>query len=195
MIETVLKVLKDQLNQYFKIKTGQDDEHVRFLDGSQNDPISFRNKAVTPFLINVSEDRIFRKPDQYVGVTRNGIRTRINPEIRIDLLVLFVSKFDDYHQSLKFLSYVIKCFQVNRVFTQKNAPDLFLDDIEKLVLELVTLPLEEQNQVWHSLNTSYLPSVLYRVRVLSFLDDESIALADTDTSQIQLHIHDGGAQE
>ncbi len=194
MIQTVLSVLKDQLNEYFKIKTGHDDEHVKFLDSTQNDPISFANNAVTPFLINVSEDRVFRKPDQYVGVVRDGIRTRINPEIRIDLQILFVSKFGDYHQSLKFLSYVIKCFQVNRVYTPLNSPELSGDNIEKLILELVTLPLEEQNQVWHSLNTSYLPSVMYRARVLNYLDEESLAMANTNASQMQLKLQRMGGK-
>lgn len=191
MIHTVLNVLKEQLNEYFKIKTALDGDLVKFIDSNNNDPISFTNNAVTPFLINVSEDRTFRKPDQFSGVTENGIRTQFNPEIRIELLVLFVSKFGDYNQALNFLSYVIKCFQVNRVFTQKNTPELAGENIEKLVLELVTLPLEEQNQVWHSLNTSYLPSVLYKIRVLSFIDDESIEYAGSRAKGIEFQINGG----
>lgn len=189
MIHTVLSVLKEQLNEYFKIKIALDEEYVKFIDSSNNDPISFTDNAVTPFLINVSEDRTFRKPDQYQGVSKNGIRTQINPEIRIELLVLFVSKFNDYSQALNCLSNVIKCFQANRIFNQKNSPELSGENIDKLVLELVTLPLEEQNQVWHSLNTSYLPSVMYRVRVLSFLDDETIEYAGERTLGINCVIN------
>lgn len=188
MIHTVLSVLKDQLNEYFKIKAAVDGDLVKFIDSGNNDPISFTNNAVTPFLINVSEDRVFRKPDQYLGVTQNGIRTQFNPEIRIELLVLFVSKFSDYNQALNFLSYVIKCFQTRRVFNQKNSPALAGENIEKLVLELVNLPLEQQNQVWHALNTSYLPSVLYKIRVLTFIDDESVELLGAETSGINLNI-------
>jgi hypothetical protein len=89
---------------------------------------------------------------------------------------------------------VIKCFQVNRIFNQKNSPELAGENIEKLILELVTLPLEEQNQVWHSLNASYLPSVLYRVRVVSFIDDESIQLVGDPLSGIQLKINERGGE-
>lgn len=186
MIHTVLNVLREKLNEYFKIKTSVDGDLVKFIESNNSDPISFTNNAVTPFLINVSEDRTFRKPDPFQGVTQNGIRTQINPEIRVELLVLFVSKFSDYSQALNFLSYVIKFFQVNRVFNQMNSPELSEEAIDKLVLELVTLPLEEQNQVWHSLNTSYLPSVLYRIRVLSFIDQESIEFASERTTEIEL---------
>jgi len=188
MIHTVLNVLKEKLNEYFKIKAAVNGDLVKFIDSNNNDPISFTNNAVTPFLINVSEDRVLRKPDQYSGTIRNGIRTGFNPEIRIELLVLFVSKFGDYSQALNFLSYVIKCFQVNRVFNQQNTPELAGEQIDKLVLELVTLPLEEQNQVWHSLNTSYLPSVLYRIRLLSYIDDESLEPAQDGSTEIQLNI-------
>jgi len=195
MIHTVLNVLKEKLNEYFRIKTALDEDLVKYIESSANDPISFTNNAVTPFLINVSEDRTLRKPDQYIGVTQNGIRTQVNPEVRIELLVLFVSKFSDYSQALNFLSYVIKCFQVNRIYTPQNSPDLSTDKIEKMVMELVTLPLEEQNQVWHSLNTSYLPSVLYKVRLISYLDEESIELGGAATTGIQRDIQQGRTQQ
>lgn len=188
MIHTTLGVLKDKLNEYFKIKTGVDNDLIKFIDSSNNDPVSFTNNVITPFLINISEDRKFRNADQYAGVIKNGIHTQLNPEIRVELLILFVSKFSDYDQALKFLSYVIKFFQSNRVFTPSNTPELADEDIEKLVIELISLPLEEQNQVWHSLNTSYLPSVLYRVRLLSFTDDESIAFASGAVEDLKLTI-------
>lgn len=188
MIHTVLGVLKSRLNEYFTIKTGLDGDIVKFIDSGNNDPISFTNNAVTPFLINISEDRVFREPNQYAGITRNGIRTQLCPEVRIELLVLFISKFSDYSQALNFISYVIKYFQANKVFDQHNAPDLANDGIEKLVLELVSLPLEEQNQVWHSLNTSYLPSVLYKIRVLTYLDEENIEFVGEPINTIDIKV-------
>ncbi|SNR16935.1 DUF4255 domain-containing protein [Tenacibaculum jejuense] len=186
MIHTALNILKDKLNEYFRIKTGFDNDYIKFIDSSNNDPVSFTNNVITPFLINISEDRKFRNADPYRGVVNNGIKTQHNPEIRVELLILFVSKFRDYNEALKLLSYVIKFFQANRVFTPQNSPELFEEDIEKLVVELITLPLEEQNQVWHSLNTSYLPSVLYKVRLLSFADEESIAFADSELAEIDI---------
>lgn len=188
MINIALNVLREKLNEYFRIKAGVDSDLVKFIDSNNNDPVSFTNNAVTPFLINVSEDRKFRKPDQYSGVVQDGIRTQMNPEIRIELLVLFVSKFGDYDQALNFLSYVIKFFQTNRVFTPNNSPSLSEENIEKLIIELISIPLEEQNQVWHSLNTSYLPSVLYRIRLLSFIDEESVEFVGAGASDISFNM-------
>ncbi|NHN24064.1 DUF4255 domain-containing protein [Flavobacterium jejuense] len=188
MIHTTLGILKDKLNEYFGLKTDVDHNLINFIESNNNDPVTFATDSVTPFLINISEDRKFRNPDLYSGMVQDGIRTQINPEIRIELLVLFVSKFNDYSQALKFLSYVIKFFQANRVFTQNNTPELLDENIEKLTIELVTLPLEEQNQVWHSLNTSYLPSVLYRVRLLSFIDDITIKVTGSSINDLQMNI-------
>ncbi len=188
MIHTTLNVLKGKLNEYFRITTNTDTDLVKFIDSNSNDPVSFTNNAITPFLINISEDRKFRNPDQFSGVVKDGIRTQMNPEIRIELLVLFVSKFGDYNQALNFLSYVIKFFQVNRIFTPKNTPELSDEKIEKLIIELISIPLEEQNQVWHSLNTSYLPSVLYRIRLLQFIDEHSIEYIGKSTSDIDFTI-------
>jgi len=190
MIHTVLSVLKSRLNEYFTIKTGQDGDIVKFIDSGNNDPISFTNNAVTPFLINISEDRIFREANQFAGVARNGIRTQLYPEVRIELLVLFISKFSDYNQALKFISFVIKYFQANRMFDQANTPELAGEGIEKLVLELVSLPLEEQNQVWHSLNTSYLPSVLYKIRVLTYLDEENIEFVGEPITAVDIKVNE-----
>lgn len=188
MIHTTLGILKDKLNEYFGLKTDVDRNLINFIESNNNDPVTFATDSVTPFLINISEDRKFRNPDLYSGMVQDGIRTQINPEIRIELLVLFVSKFNDYSQALKFLSYVIKFFQANRVFTPNNTPELLDENIEKLTIELVTLPLEEQNQVWHSLNTSYLPSVLYRVRLLSFIDDINCKTIADKISDVQINI-------
>lgn len=188
MIQVALSVLKEKLNEYFRMAGSLDDGIVQFIDSNSNDPVSFTNDKVTPFLINVSEDRKFRNADQFSGVVRDGIRTQMNPEIRIELLVLFVSKFGDYNQALKFLSNVIKFFQANRIFTPKNSPALSDEKIEKLIVELISLPLEEQNQVWHSLSTSYLPSVLYRIRLLSFIDEQSVEYVGESASDININI-------
>lgn len=184
MIHTTIQVLKEKLDNYLRMKAKSERAMVNYITSEGTDKGVFPENTVTPFLINVSEDRKFRNADQYKGVTSNNIKTGFNPEIRIELLILFVSNFKDYDQALRSLSYTIKFFQANRIFTPENSPLLFEENIEKLIMELVSIPLEEQNQVWHSLNTSYLPSVLYRVRLLSYIDDESIEFVGKQTEEV-----------
>ena len=181
MINEVLVLLKDKLNSYLKLKANVPEDKVTFLDGSKMDPISFPLDHVVPLLINVEEERILRPADRFEGIVRNGIKTQINPTINLNLSVLFVSKFSDYEQSLKFLSLVVKFFQHNPVFDQTNTPGLN-PAIEKLRSELVTLSNTEKNTLWSSLRTTYMPSVLYRIGLLAFADDETLEIVGETTA-------------
>jgi hypothetical protein len=42
--------------------------------------------------------------------------------------------------------------------------------IEKIIFKLHHLTFEQQNNLWASLGTKYLPNVVFQVRVLSFFD-------------------------
>lgn len=176
MISEVLVLLKDQLNAYLKL--GQDptadtlEDQVVFIDGQHPDPFTFKVGAVTVLMINIEEENSLRAPNQYAQVLPNGTNQKVNPEIRLNLYVLFVARFTQYDESLRFLSQIIKFFQKNRVIDHQKAPGLS-EDIDQLIVELVTLPFSEQNEVWNALRVAYHPSVLYKVKMLVFQDEEA----------------------
>jgi len=172
MIDEVLLILRDKLNDYVKLKTGNPEDKVALPDGSKLDPSQFLVNSITPMLINVEEEKNLREADRFAGVIKNGVRTEFNPNISVNLLVLFVARFTDYQQSMKSLSLIIKFFQRNRIINRENTPTLS-DDIERLTIELQALPLTEQNELWRSLNSTYQPSLLYKVSMLVFKDTES----------------------
>jgi len=176
MIDEIIVLLKDKLNGYFKLKTTVSEDVVNFIDGSKFDPVSFPVNNVSPLLINIEEDKTLRQADRFEGKMRNGIKTQVNPTLCINLLVLFVCNFSEYRQSLKFLSLIMKFFQRNQVVDHYNTPELD-QEVDKLKIELVTLPLSQQNEIWNSLRTSYVPSVLYKISMLVFHDEESIEVA------------------
>ena len=170
MINDVLNFVKEQLNIYFKLQTDVLEDKVSFIDGSQTDPISFPLEMITPILINIEEDRVMRRADLYSTVNDNGEKVRSQRDIRMNLMVLFVARFTNYEQSMRYLSYVIKYFQTNNVFDHQNAPDLS-EDILKLIMELTTMPLQQQNEIWNALRTTYMPSILYKVKMVVFKDE------------------------
>ena len=69
---------------------------------------------------------------------------------------------------------VLQFFQSYRVFDQDSAPGLS-DKIEKLTVELLTLPFSEQNHLWGVLRAAYHPSLLYKLRMVVFSDEHGIA--------------------
>jgi len=175
MINDVLAKIKDKLNDYFKVLTASDTNRVTFLDGTKMDPLSFPPDSVIPVLINIEEEKIVRQANRYEGVVKNGIKTELNPSIGISMIVLFVSNFSDYEQSLQFLSLIISYFQKFPVLDHYNTPSLS-DSVDKVIIELVTLPIAQRNELWNSLRTTYLPSVVYKIGVLVYRDWTSITI-------------------
>ncbi|MCP4993479.1 MAG: DUF4255 domain-containing protein [Gammaproteobacteria bacterium] len=173
MIGEVLLFLKNHLNEHLSAQANwvpgeSHQEKVLFVDGEKMDPISFKLEAVSVLLINIEEETALRPADPYVSVSPQG-NAKVHPEIRMNLYVLFVARFKQYEKGLNSLSQVIQHFQNHRIFDHQSAPELS-DSIEKLTLELITLPLSEQNELWNSLRTTYHPSVLYKVRMIVFRD-------------------------
>ena len=175
MISEALIFLKDHLNERLHAQAGaiaddSGEDRVVFLDGEKMDPVSFKLGAVTTLLVNREEERTLRAPDPYVRIAPDGARQRVQPEIRLNLYVLFVARFKLYEQGLSYLSRIIAHFQAHRVLDHQSAPALS-PRIEKLIMEMTTLSLAEQNEVWNALRTTYLPSVLYKVKLVAFHDD------------------------
>jgi hypothetical protein len=177
MIDDAIIFLRNELNRSLRrlSGTGASEDKVEFVSGDQMDPISFKSEAVSVLLINVEEENTLRGPDLYAGVDANGVRQKVRPEIRLNLLLLFVAEFKEYAHSLSYLSAVIRYFQIDGVFNRQNAPELS-ERIDKLTVELVTLPFSEQSLIWGVLRTTYRPSVLYRVKTIVFKDKGGLPL-------------------
>lgn len=129
-------------------------------------------------LINIEEDRV-NKDQQTAFRTPQGEIEHYNPEIKLNLYILISANFASgdpsgnanatgiYAEGLKQLSYVISFFQGKSVFTTDNSPMLDLS-IKKLIVELYSSSFEQQYNFWNVVGAKYLPSVLYRVRMLTY---------------------------
>jgi hypothetical protein len=192
MISEALVFLKDHLNAHLSAQSGQvpgdsDEAKVVFVDGERMDPITFKLGAVTILLINIEEERTLRSAEPYTRVAEDGAHHRVQPDIRMNLFVLFVARFKRYEQGLGYLSSIIQHFQRHRVLTPHNAPALAgkLGAVDKLIMELTTLRFAEQNEVWNALRTTYHPSVLYRVKMIAFRDAAATRLPAIEEGSVE----------
>lgn len=190
MIHEVFGLLKDQLNAYLQIRSGVSsgapvDNKVDFIESTEG--TVFPANKISMLLVNIQEETTLRPPDLYAAISADGTRRKVQPEIRLDLYVLFVAGFtkSTYQEGLKNLSLVIQYFQNHRVLDHHNTPGLH-ESIEQLILELVTLPLSQQNEVWNALRTAYHPSVMYRVKMVVFRDDEATTAPEIREQRITL---------
>lgn len=181
MIADVLLLLKNRLNTYFLSLSGTEadvgEDKVIFIDGEQKpDSINFKLGAVSLLLFNVERDITNRQADQYTRITDDGTARKVNPEINLNLYILFVAKFKDYEQSLHYLSHILRYFQVNHYLDRQNVPELS-KSIDHLVLELNTLTTAQQNELWGILRSSYLPSLVYKVKAVTFADEGNVPIS------------------
>jgi len=190
MIKATLVFLKNRLNTHFEALSGDAssevwEDKVVFLDGEKMDPVVFKLGAVSALLMNLEEEKILRNADPFRTRSSTGTPLEIQPEIRLNLYILFVARFKLYEQGLDALSKIIQYFQHHRVLNHENAPGLD-SRIERLILELKTLPFSEQNEIWSALRTTYHPSVLYKVRMMVFRDETPKEAKEIKTTLVEI---------
>lgn len=165
MIYETLACLAEEMNVFFrsKLKITEDKVIVSAIvnqDGSV--AIPGENKvAIT--LVNMTKD-IGVKRDSSISTTVIGNSAR---PICLQLSILLSCYFtaNNYAEALRFLSFVISFLQTKNVFDHSNTPRLD-DAIEKLVFEMESYEAERLSNVWATLGAKYMPSVLYRARMV-----------------------------
>jgi hypothetical protein len=188
MINEALVLLKNRLNGYLNAGWSFDEsreDQVVFIDGEKMDSLTFKLGAVSVLLINVEEENVIRSPDRYRRTGADGTQYRVQPEIRLNLYVLFVARYKQYEEALRYLSLIIQYFQAHPLLEHPQVPELG-DDSEPLVIELITLPLAEQNHIWSSLRVAYHPSVLYKVKMVVFQDQDQMRMPEISEKTLRV---------
>ncbi len=136
-------------------------------DGSVEIPVD----SLGLCLVNIEEERV-AKAQYGIQASKDGTRVaHLNPEIKLNLFVLVAAHFATYSTGLKYLSGTVRFFQSRNCFTPQNTPEMD-PGLEKLLVELYSLNFEQQNHLWGSLGAKYLPSVLYKVRLV-IIDEQA----------------------
>ena len=186
MIRTALEFIKNEL-EAFIVDREQDPAHYSI--GNVVDLKAMTNPDggvnltdtthITIMLAGVEEERREGKRPVYIS---DGDKSfyRLNPPVELDLFLLFAAHNSHYETSLRDLSDVIAFFQSNAVFDEQLYPSLnaavLQQDIkpwqliERLSFRLYSLTFERQNNLWSMLGAKYLPSVVYKMNMLTVFD-------------------------
>ena len=186
MIYESLDFLIGEMQSFLSLKgntPGTDDLITlnRIVDESGKLDISV--DTIVGSVVNIEEERINRQ--HIPRVNREGNQTSYsNPQVDLNLYILFAANFGTYTQGLKAISNVIAFFQKNSVFTPSSHPELD-SNVEKLVCELQTLGFEQLSYLWGTLGFSYLPSALYKVRLVT-IDENAVSKRGAAVSTFDL---------
>lgn len=186
MINTALDFLSKEINSNLNNIAGTTNEDFIVVSSIVcGGKLAIPDKTLGLTLMNIEEDRVAKDQRVTVRNMQGDIETR-NPDIYLNLFVLISANFHyeetesprlDYLEGLKRLSQVISFFQGKNVFTQANSPLLALTDnkIERLSAELFSFNFEQMNHFWSIIGHSYLPSVLYKIRMLTIQENVQLA--------------------
>jgi hypothetical protein len=116
-------------------------------------------------------------PDRVNQPTK--IRAYKNPAQQFETYILFTAYNKDqtdnkYLDGISKLEHVIRCFQEQNVFYTDGTNEVPADSPNsmKLILDIESLSITELNQLWSMLGNKYMPSVLYRMRLITIQHDD-----------------------
>lgn len=171
MIYETLACLSEELNDFFKLKLNTTEEII-VLSGIMNADgtvaIPGENKIVIT-LVNLEKETLQKLPSKAIT---NSFSNQ-NVPLHINIYVLFSAHFssNNYEESLRFISFIMAYFHGKNVFTKSNTPNMD-PKLEKLSIEIVDMNMDTLSNLWSMLGAKYMPSVLYKIRMLHF--DESV---------------------
>ena len=176
MLDVALKFLERELNGYFFHRTGSTE--VKVKAGQVVDDAgkwAMAENQVCATVVQVEEERTLKAQRPEAALSA-GRQVSLEPELRLNLHVLFCARFQQYDQAMLYLSHLLTFFQSHTAFTPERYPDLD-GRVRKLSAELLPLGYEQLNQLWAFVGAKHLPSVVYRLRMLSVQDPQPLAVA------------------
>lgn len=181
MIDAAISLIAGQLNQFLKRTFDLDEDAVvisNILEQDGSVATHTSNKLVL-FLVNIERESLpFRSSNGGAAIADRVVVSK--PPVFLNLYLMVASNFPgkNYLEALKFLSNAIRFFQARSSFDHLNTPDLD-SSIEKLTLEIENLNVQDLSNLWGALSGKYLPSVLYKVRMVALDTEDVIGQVDT----------------
>jgi hypothetical protein len=173
-LNSVTRALNQHLVRKFSLRGQQAAVLGAVLSQAGTIPEHSLNKIVVT-LINLEHETAVPFTPSYLkqGPKTNPWQRQENQPYNFNLDVLITAVFEDgnYDEGLKFLSEAIFFFQRKNVFTDQNTQHLDRG-IQELAFELVKLSYHQEHSLWGALGAKYMPSVLFKVRLLSFQNSQ-----------------------
>lgn len=169
MIDRVLEHLASHLNRYFRrqFDVAEDVVVVSNLQELGGVPVVLATNKLVLFLSGVERDTLAHRSTAMPMSYNHGIMENAAP-VYLNLLVMCAANFSGSHypEALKFLSGAIGFFQGNSAFDHQNTPGMDAR-IERLALNMENLSSQEMHSLWSIHGGRYLPSALFRVRMIT----------------------------
>jgi hypothetical protein len=174
VIDTALNFIADEVNAHLLKRTGSSLGAVDvgpLVDDRGNWIVPQDTTRLT--LFQIDEERTLREqmPERTIVGGREVV---LPPPLKLNLVLLFAGRFQQYDQALRTLSHILAFFQARPLFTPSDNPAL-PPGLERVAIDLLSYGPEQLNQMWACLGAKHLPSAVYRLRMVVLQDVEPIA--------------------
>jgi hypothetical protein len=178
-IRVTLEAVRQRLNEFLQAAEPRPEEWVvlsNLVDPEGKAYDGARNRLVL-FLANVQKETVISTSRGMVPAGDSHY-AMVAPPLYVNLYVLVFANFYDagYAEGLRVLSLAISFFQKNPAFTSSTLPAL-PDGVDRLTWEMESLGPADLNYMVGLAGVKYLPSVVYKVRLLPFHSDAMQAQA------------------
>jgi Pvc16 N-terminal domain len=169
MIHVVVNYLAAQLNQALRrtLRVAEDLVIAAPLHEPDGAIATVAANRLLVFLVNIEREAGAFAPTARASSV--AVRRAVTAEpLHLNLLVMFAANCAaaNYQEALKLISFTAAYFQSHSLLDHYKDPDLD-ERIERLTLELEAMTINDLSNLWGVLGGRYLPSVLYRVRMVS----------------------------
>jgi hypothetical protein len=188
MIGTTLQFVCDVLDQYIQHQFGLEETKVvlnGLMETSGAVPSANQNMVVIS-LINIEKESAKAFYGRYQRQA-DGNFSDVNPFERYNLDLLISANFDNYKETLKFLSAVMAFFQAHPCL-DTNSYSTLPPGLPKLEFEIEKINYQDMQGLWTAMGAKYQPSVIYKMRFLTIqaAQVQSFAPAVTQTKHLAI---------
>ena len=176
MIDIFLEELKERVNSYLNQQltvSNPSNNNIVVGDISRKEtPIvdnspDTDNSKICLTLVNIEEETTLK--NNYPVRKEGSSFIKEQSAVYINVYLLFSSNYENYSEGVKQLSRVIQFFQFNKKMS------LFINETIEVRLNLHNIGFENLNNLWTVLGGRYLPSVMYKARLLLFQETPPIS--------------------
>ena len=163
MAETLKKVLehlRDTINSHTDGSSSVEIANIAALnDGDEFLESTF---PVVLSIVNIEEETTARNPNRFIKKEDHSLEKFAQPAQYLNIFVLFTA----YSREQKQVNYLEGINKLERVISYFQQERIFFVEGNKVIMDLESMKFSELNQLWSMLGNRYMPSVLYKLRLL-----------------------------
>jgi len=110
-------------------------------------------------VVNIETDII----KSNIGVHNRPLPGSENVE-NLNIYIVIAASYTNYNESLQSIFNAIAFLKQNTIFIPSATNELN-KAIDKIIIEMVNMPIQNVDHLWSALKASYMPSAVYKVRV------------------------------